>query len=239
MAEGAHRPGPEEGWEESWYFDFATPGGELAGYSRLGLRPGEGVAWWWTAVVGRDRPFVLVRDHEVDPPKPGSLEIRGSGLWAEPVCETPFEHWSVGLEALAVALDDPIDAYRGERGDPVPLGLDLEWEDVQPPTPAGAATGYERECTVHGEVLIGRARLAVAGTGRRSHDWGPRPWWAGPAPSAGEVDDRGLIAGADVLAHAPLAIPDPRGGPPSRLARALRRDLRWVERLQPASSTTG
>src|SRR5262245_20022822 len=123
MTEGAHRPGPEAGWEESWYFDFATGEGIgegiVAGYARLGLRPGEGVAWWWTAVVGHDLPFVLVRDHEVEPPKPGTLEIRAPGLWAEPVCETAFEHWSVGLEAMAVALDDPTEAYRGERGDPV------------------------------------------------------------------------------------------------------------------------
>ena len=35
------------------------------------------------------------------------LEVRADGLWGELMCETPLEHWSYGLEAFGVALDDP------------------------------------------------------------------------------------------------------------------------------------
>jgi len=67
--EGRHRPGPGRLWEESYAFDFAAGDGSLGGYVRLGLRPADGVAWYWAAVVGPDRPLVLVRDHDV--PLPG------------------------------------------------------------------------------------------------------------------------------------------------------------------------
>ena len=48
---------------------------------------------------------VVVRDHEVPLPRQG-LEVRAEGLWCELWCETPLEHWTYGLEAFAVQLDD-------------------------------------------------------------------------------------------------------------------------------------
>ncbi len=243
-------------WEEAWHFEFAAADGRLGGYARLTLRPGEGRAWWWTAVVGSDLPFVLVREHDVELPKPGSLEIRAAGLWAEPYCEAPFDHWSVGLEAMAVALDDPVEAYGQERGHPVPLGLDMGWEADAPVTGlrgpnavGGGPRGYAQPCQVHGEVLVGAQRLALDGTGRRWHTWGRRDWWGGPRPHTAhsdvELDERGLVRAAPGLhpmLHAPVQVPPAAGGPPSRLARALCRGeglWAWVERLQPASSTMG
>ena len=230
MAEAMFRPADEyphpapEG-EESWSFEFVAAGGRLAGYARLTLRPAERTAWWWTAIVGEDRPYVLVKEHEIEPPKRPSLEIRAAGLWAEPYCEAPFEHWSVGLEAFAVALDDPLEAYRGERGDPIPLGLDLGWEAEGEPQPDGeSATAYRQPCVVHGAVLVGRERLAVAGTGSWAHAWGPPVW----RNDASAVDADGLVAAPYPLYHAPLQLPT------GRLARALTRQLAWVERFQPA-----
>ncbi len=130
--EGRHQPGPGRQWEESYSFDFTATDGSVGGYVRLGVRPGDGVAWYWAAFVsgtaGPHPPLVLVRDHDVPLPRGRSLEVRTSGLWADHTCETPFEHWTVGVEAFGVALDDPREAFRGERGDLCPLGLDLEWE---------------------------------------------------------------------------------------------------------------
>lgn len=236
--ESAHRAEPHPDWEEWWYFDFAHPDASVAGYARLALRPGDGVAWWWSAVVGRDLPFVLVRDHEVPLPRAGTLEVRSTGLWTGPVCETPFDHWSLGLEAFGVGLADPLDAYGDERGDLVPLGFDLEWEATEPPgTLAGdRLTAYEQRCTVHGDVLVGSERLGVDGSGRREHGWGRRDWSQPDRAAAPAVDDRGLITGVEVVAHAPLQVP------PSRLARALCRvggELVWLEKLQPASMAMG
>ncbi len=191
--EGRHPTAPGPDWEESYTFDFAAPDGSLGGYVRLGIRPADGVAWYWAAFVSRARgphpPLVLVRDHDVPLPRGRSLEVRTSGLWADHTCETPLEHWTVGVEAFGVALDDPLEAFRGERGDLCPLGLDLEWEALDQPRPDSGSgpepgLGYAQPCTVHGEVLVGSARVELDGVGWRSHRWGERDWWAPDPPTA-------------------------------------------------------
>ncbi|MGH9278925.1 MAG: hypothetical protein ACRD12_12580 [Acidimicrobiales bacterium] len=257
--EHAHPVGTGPHWEESWNFDFVTADGRLAGYARLGLRASPRRAWWWTAIVGTDLPLVLVRDHDVDPPKAGTFEIRGTGLWAEPVCETPLDHWGLGLEAFAVSLDDPAEAYGAERGDPTPLGLDLEWEAAGAPVGL-AECRYRVPSRVHGEVLVGRQRLTVAGTGAWEHAWGPRDWWA-PAPEP--ADRPGLrgpnavtglrgpnavtglrgpnaVTGLEPVFHAPVQVPGPDGRV-TRVARTLCRGdggWQWVERVTPPGTTS-
>lgn len=84
--------------------------------------------------------LLVVRDHDAPPPGAGTFDIRSHGLWLSLVCETPDEHWTVGLEAFALAVDHPDD----DRGHLVPLGLDVEWE----------APGR-----VHGELLVGDERV--------------------------------------------------------------------------------
>ena len=241
--EHAHVPSADLLWEESWYFDFATADGGLAGYARLTLRPAEGVAWWWSAVVGDDVPFVLVREHDVALPKPGSFEIRASGLWAEPVCETPGEHWSLGLEAFGVGFDDPVEAYGAERGDIVGLGFDLEWEAGGDLITGPGAGRYAQPGEVHGDVLVGRRKFGIEARGLWQHAWGRRDWWGTGWSWAGgrfveplPLDGETLLVGA--VHHAPLKVES------SRLARAVVRapdggDLIWAERLQPASRPTG
>jgi hypothetical protein len=243
--ERRHAPGGEPSWEESWYLDFAAGEGRLGGFVRLALRPGERQAWWWAYVVRRGEPLVAVRDHDIDPPRAPGLEIRASGLWAELTCETPFDHWSVGMEALAVALDDPREAYRGERGQPVPSGLDIEWEAAEEPVALPAGEGYVQGGTVHGDVLVGSERIALDGSGVRAHAWGPRQWWEGGPEAVAHVrlgdgrwvhrllaappTDGGLLLPVEdggltlrPVLHAPVVVPGPGPeGTTTRLARAL------------------
>jgi hypothetical protein len=189
--ESKHPAGPERLWSESWYFDFAAPDGSLGGYVRLGLYPNSGAAWYWATLVGDGRPLLLVRDHEVPLPKGDSLEIRSEALWADLNCETPHEHWSMGLEAFAVGLDDPADAYHGERGDRVGLGFDLEWEAISRPYDYPGMSRYEQPCRVHGEILVGRnERIEFDGIGQRDHSWGVRDWWSTQwCWTSGRLDD--------------------------------------------------
>ncbi|HEX2048307.1 MAG TPA: hypothetical protein VHF27_11110 [Acidimicrobiales bacterium] len=194
--ERRHTPGPGRTWEESWYLDFVSADGTLAGYVRMALRPGEGTAWFWAGMVGGGPTLVTLRDHEVPPPSGRGLEVRASGLWTELVCETPLEHWSVGMEAFGVALDDPLEAWGRERGDPWALGLDVEWEGTGPSEPWPG--GYWQPCLVHGDVLVGAERFELDGSGVRLHIWGEPSWarWA-----AGRLDDGTSFAVPDVQAE--------------------------------------
>ena len=186
-----HEPGLERLWNESWYFDFASRDGAVGGYVRIGLYPNLHTAWYWACLVGADRTLVAVVDHEVPVPPGRSLEIRTSGLWADHNCETPLEHWSLGLEAFGVALDDPVDAYGDLRGERIAFGLDLEWETVgevfrYPP----GLDRYEVPSRVHGEVLVGAERLEIDAIGQRDHSWGVRDWWTqGWCWTAFQLDD--------------------------------------------------
>ena len=126
--ERAHEPGASSWWWETWHLDAATDDG--IGLSvRLACAPALGVAWWWTYLVLPDLPGpVVVRDHEVPLPRQG-LEVRADGLWGELTCETALEHWSYGLEAFGVRLDEPGRcACAARSASACPVGLDIEWE---------------------------------------------------------------------------------------------------------------
>jgi hypothetical protein len=204
--EGRHEPGPEELWGESWYFDFVADGGALGGYVRLGLYPALRTAWYWAYLVGDGRPLVAVRDHDVPIPSGRRLEVRAEGLWAELVCETPHEHWSVNMEAFAVAMDDPAEAYRRERGERVAFGLDLEWVAAGPAHPYTGMTRYEQACSVAGEVLVGDERIPIDGWGERDHSWGVRDWWSFPwCWTAGRLGDGTAFHASRPLLDVPYA----------------------------------
>ena len=185
--EARHRAGSDPTWEESWWFTFASSDGALGGSLRLALLPHLGRSWVWCDVVGEDRRLVTVVEHEAPLPRPTALDLRCEGLWTDVVCETPLEHWSVGLEAFGVALDDPLDALRGLRGDRVGVGFDLGWEAEGPARADPTGHGYAVPAEVHGEVLLGTEVLAVDGWGSWTHAWGPGPWWG---PGWREADGR-------------------------------------------------
>jgi len=135
-----------------WSLEFADDQG-IEGSLTLTV---EGAAALFHAqVVVPDVGVVVVRDDDVAPPRLDQgggdvVVVRAEGLWAELLCETPREHWSIGLEAFGVRFDDEAEAAASDRGERVPLGFDLEWE-----TPD----------RVVGEILIGRARHDVDGRG--------------------------------------------------------------------------
>jgi hypothetical protein len=96
----------------------------------------------------------------------------------------------VQLEAFAVALEDPLDAYHGERGDKVAIGFDLEWEATAPIYRYPVLARYEQSCKVSGEILIGNEAIDFTGFGQRDHSWGVRDWWTtGWIWTAGRLDD--------------------------------------------------
>ena len=106
------------------------------------------------------------------------------------VCETPNDHWSVNLEAFGVALDDPAEAYRGERGDRIAARarprvggrrrrLPVPGHD---PLRAGRARSMARcSSATSASRSTGGASATTRGacaTGGRSRGAGPRAGWA-------------------------------------------------------------
>jgi hypothetical protein len=248
-------PGDDPWWADTWEIDFTTAGGPadaaaVGGFVRLALLPNQGTAWWWTGLL--TPRLVAVRDHEVPLPRAG-LEVRADGLWGELVCETPLEHWSVGLEAFGIAYDDPADAWGDEWGERLPVGLDLEWEatadpgSVPPagpaPDPGPGALAYAQPGRVHGAILVGSStRIEFSGTGFRSRTSGVLDWWSTPLrgrlawvdpDGQGRAEDPGSRPHR-VLGAAPLLVTAP-SRPPVRLSRTLCRvegedgGLGWAE----------
>jgi hypothetical protein len=252
---------PDPAWErrhpegpESWSFDFASPDGGLGGFVGLTLWARPRLAWYWAALVGRRRPYLLVRDLDIAAPRsPASREIRGEALWADVNCETPLDHWSLGLEAFGVALDDPEVALADERGDRTGLGLDLEWEAAGPV--AGPAGDYGQPCTVHGEILVGGGggeveTIAFEGAGWRRHAWGsavdwfrPTFWLGGRLDGGGGWSEAGPapLSSVATLHRAPLRLE--QGARRATLERALVRfrtpagdqGLGWSESIHTSS----
>jgi len=105
--------------------------------------------------------------------------VRGDGLWGELVCETPLEHWSIGLEAFGLAFDDPGEAWGDEWGERLPVGLELEWEAVSGAADVG--DGYAQPGRVVGGLLVGAARLPFDGGGFKWRSSRTADWWDGVA----------------------------------------------------------
>jgi hypothetical protein len=163
-------------WSETWSFDFASADGEVGGWAALTRFADH--AWYQAALTGPRRQLLMVLDHHV-PFRSNPMEVRTTGLWADHICETPFDHWTLGLETFALGVDDPRELHGRQHGDNVALGFDLEWETdgpvVEHPQPAGVH-GYDLGCRVYGEVLVGRDVIDFEGVGSRSHHWGPLDW---------------------------------------------------------------
>ena len=188
--------------DEAWGFEWGTAGGD-GGFVRLALHREERVAWYWAYLWRPDAGPVVVRDHEVTLPRGTALEIRADALWSELVCETPREHWSIGLEAFGVRLDDVGDGLGGEIGERVALGFDFEWETTGDPY-ASEADGVaydEQPGVVNGEVLLGRERLPLESLGRFEHSVGLIDAVESPTRVSVAWDDGSWLSlrGADTL----------------------------------------
>jgi len=164
------------GGVEQWSFTF--DGGGIAGQIVLALSVVESRASFLFdgALPGLGR--VVVADEAVPLPRlAAGLEIRADGLWASLLCETAFEHWSLGLEAFGLRIED--DAFGDDApawselvGERLPVGFDLEWELRGPPEPLVDGSGYRQTGTLFGELLVVRDRIAVEAPCAREHAWG-------------------------------------------------------------------
>ncbi len=207
--EGRHEPGAEELWGESWYLDWAAPDCSSGGYVRLGLYPNLGMAWWWIALVGQDRPLVLTVEHEMPcPDGMDALDVTADGTAYALSCPDPFREFRVTSTAMGVVLPDPAQAFHGLEGERVPVALDLTWSSRAEVFPYEMTTRYEISSWVTGTVTIGDETITVDSGGQRDHSWGVRDWWLFPWNwTSGAFEDgsfvhaaRSIIPDLDVFA---------------------------------------
>lgn len=176
--EGAHEPGDEPLWNESWYWDFADPAQGVGGWIRLGLVPNQNVAWINALVCGPDMPTVALVNFEAPlPADPAVAQADGAELRHGAI--TPLQTYRVEVRGTAQAYDDPSALLRDEPGRPVDLAMDLTWTSVGTPYAYRITTRYEIPCTITGTVTIdGRAYQFEAVPGQRDHSHGVRDWWS-------------------------------------------------------------
>lgn len=168
--EQPHGAAPVEEWCFScWRDDGAL--GLVAGW-RVFATSGRG--WYWWALARAGRPLLHVAEWDVVL-RADRLLVKAPQLWAELVCDAPFEQWTVGNETYAAALDDPADALARVYGSPTAIASDLEWYATGEVEPFGPGTGYRQLGTVHGVVEIAgeEAVELVEVPASRSHRWGP------------------------------------------------------------------
>jgi ecdysteroid kinase len=176
--EARHAAGPEELWNESWYFDAISEDGRTGLYTRLGLYPNLGVCWLTAFICGPERPTVAIVDFTAPLPDGALLNIERPGLRAEHVCESELERFRVRINAEGESHADPASLLRGDRGEPVSASFDIAWETLGEPYAYRVATRYEIPCRVSGTVRIGHETIDLNGVGQRDHSWGLRDWWS-------------------------------------------------------------
>ncbi len=205
--ERLHDPGPEEFWQESFYLDFVSASGDVAGYTRIGVYPRLGVSWWTTSVVGDGRRLVSSNDHGLALPEgstrtmreQGGIGLRGEALSVDYEATDPLRTMTVRGHAPAALVDDPADVYRARPGTPARLDLDLSWATDGTPYHYEVTTRYEIPCRVSGEIVVDGERIAIEGEGQRDHSWGVRDWWQfGWCWAAVRLDDATRVHWADI-----------------------------------------
>ncbi|MBT8239615.1 MAG: hypothetical protein KJN63_00135 [Acidimicrobiia bacterium] len=120
---------------------------------------------------------------EADIPIPARRwEFRANGLWVEQVCEDPHMHWSYGLEAFALELDDPTELIRTGYGTRVPMGWELDFVASSPSRwlmigadPLDVAGAYTQRGELSGLLLDRDGEHQRSSPAQRWHWWGNKP----------------------------------------------------------------
>ncbi len=199
--EGRHPAEDAPLWQESYYLDFVSDDGALAGYVRCGVYPNlkGGVTWWDGMVVGPDRAVVATARHDLPVADGPGMVLTAPGYDVAIRADDPLARMAVRGTTPASVHGDPGAVYRDDQGDPTTVAWDLTWTTDGLPYQYDVTTRYEIPCLVEGEVTVGGERLTVHGQGQRDHSWGERDWWSfGWCWTAARLDDGTRLHFADI-----------------------------------------
>jgi hypothetical protein len=168
--EAERSPGEAVNWKEAHRLDAVFPDNSSAVSLMVAKHPVQQRASFAAAYLRKGEAPIVLAEAEIERPRQ-RWELRASGLWADHICETPLEHWSYGLEAFALAIEEPGDLVDTGLGDRVPLGWELEFEHQYPAIWMGPDC-YQQVGEAHGLILTKDGETEVAGVALRTHWWG-------------------------------------------------------------------
>lgn len=167
---------------ESWWWWGRSAAGDCGVYVGFELRAQR--FDYRAGLVRAGEPYLYIEELDGSGLRRG-LEIKPPEMWADHLCDVPFQQWSVANEAHAVLLDDPLDALRRPYGTPTPATFDIEWfssEEVSL-TPGG----YEQAGEVDARIELSDGVVSISGPGHRLHVWGTAYRPSPVAIAAGET----------------------------------------------------
>lgn len=182
--DGFHPYDPSERWwNESWFWDWYTIDGSVAGHCRIGLIPGQGRAWLWLYLF-RDGEWLGVEQPFLDLAKVRRPEIAydDPGLSFSYRIIDPLRRGRLRVQAAARVLSGP------RAGRVLPVAVDLEVMSIGAAHSTGPgdqeghssatydARRMEQPIVVWGPIRIGDDTVDLEGRGERDHSWGPRYW---------------------------------------------------------------
>ncbi len=170
--ERRHRAGNDPWWSETWRFDAVDDTG-LGLFVQFTLLPHRKACWFVAALARPGQDLILCHDTDAASPPGSVLEIRSGALWSHAICESPWQHWTVAMEAYALEMADPFDAWTNPVGIRTGLAFDLEWEHTGEVTES-SEHGYEVPATVSGELQTEDTQLEISAVGNWSHRWNDR-----------------------------------------------------------------
>ena len=162
---------------EEWTFSWWASDGSLAGWTSYRLA-GPSRVWYCFGLLRHERPLLHVAEYDIAR-RSNPMIAKAESLWAEFICDAPFEQWTLGNETYAVELDDAEEGLGRAYGRAVPIACDLEWyaqgaaRELVTETSDGSVTvGYQQSGVVLGVVETEDGPIDVPEiAAHRSHRW--------------------------------------------------------------------
>ncbi len=201
--EQMHPVGDDPAWSESYYFNFVDPATNLAMFTRMGFRPGNGWADALHVVYLQGKRVAFTygrRDIKSDLMRydgdltAGHLTLR---------CDQSHRRWRVIYDGPAQDIHDAEILLTRSKArpagwyTPAHLGMEVTFDCLTEPHYSGIVEGptgqrghFEQSGRVHGVIRLDDQQWQVDGYGVRDKSWGPRDWGAGrsqePSPQGAE-----------------------------------------------------
>ncbi len=168
------RPGSEEDWSESLYFNFHDRENDITAFMRIGLKPNR----------GHKEAFLFIMTDDMVCGMRSAIPIDDSGMSVNGLSfrkEGGGWRLSYNGQLGSMTEDGPI---------PIEASLDILWtplneefdyrrcvdERAERMAAAVAAEHREQYGEAVGAVSLGTKRLRLRGLGERDHSWGVRDW---------------------------------------------------------------